>query len=293
MRYLLADGTIRPGVLVLPLAMPGVSAAQTSEPRRRRQRRNGGRACRGARPRCASRRRRLQRRAAATPAAPRQRAPASEREARPIGATIAASARRPVDAHGRSRARPARGRAKGRPVSAPRCRADRCRGRRGRHAVVVPVYYGSYWPWGFGGLGFGSYYGSYYGGFYDPFYRGYGYRYGGYGGTDTRSPSYDYPARRRASAEGQAARRPGVRRRLLRRRRRRLRRRRSSGCTSSRDRIGSKSGAWIRDRSRSTSRSGSTRRRTFEGELSGSVSSRSVDRLKSCGASTFRDAIAL
>ena len=49
---------------------------------------------------------------------------------------------------------------------------------------MVPVYYGSYWPWGFGGLGYGSYYGSYYGGFYDPWYGGgYGYPYGGYGYT--------------------------------------------------------------------------------------------------------------
>ena len=37
----------------------------------------------------------------------------------------------------------------------------------------MPVYYGSYWPWGFGGLGFGSYYGSYYDrGFYDPYSPG-------------------------------------------------------------------------------------------------------------------------
>jgi hypothetical protein len=36
--------------------------------------------------------------------------------------------------------------------------------------VFVPAgYYGGYWPWGFGGLGFGSYY---YGAF-DPYYGGY------------------------------------------------------------------------------------------------------------------------
>jgi hypothetical protein len=46
--------------------------------------------------------------------------------------------------------------------------------------VVVPVYYGSYWPWGFGGLGYGAYYGSY-GGFYDPWYGGIGYGSSGYG----------------------------------------------------------------------------------------------------------------
>ena len=53
--------------------------------------------------------------------------------------------------------------------------------------VVAPVYYGSYgsyWPWGFGGLGYGSYYGSYYGGFYRSVLavlQDYGYPYGGYG----------------------------------------------------------------------------------------------------------------
>jgi hypothetical protein len=47
--------------------------------------------------------------------------------------------------------------------------------------VAVPPYYGSYWPWGFGGLGFGfaSYYGGYYNALYDPWYGGYGYG-GGY-----------------------------------------------------------------------------------------------------------------
>jgi hypothetical protein len=46
-------------------------------------------------------------------------------------------------------------------------------------------YYGGYYPWGFGGLGFGY---GYYGGYYDPFdpygggYGGYGGGYGGYGG---------------------------------------------------------------------------------------------------------------
>ncbi len=43
----------------------------------------------------------------------------------------------------------------------------------------MPVYYGSYWPWGFGGLGYGAYYGIY-GGFYDPWYGGFGYPSGGY-----------------------------------------------------------------------------------------------------------------
>jgi hypothetical protein len=39
----------------------------------------------------------------------------------------------------------------------------------GRRVVLVPGgYYGSYYPWGYGGLGFGGYYG----GFYDPWYWG-------------------------------------------------------------------------------------------------------------------------
>ena len=51
--------------------------------------------------------------------------------------------------------------------------------RTGVTTVVVPVrHYGGFSPWGFGGLGFGSYYG----GFYDPF----GPWYGGYS-------SYYYP----------------------------------------------------------------------------------------------------
>jgi hypothetical protein len=49
----------------------------------------------------------------------------------------------------------------------------------------VPIYYGSYWPWAFGGLGFGSYYGGYYGRFYDPYPW-----YGVYG----NSPRYGYPS---------------------------------------------------------------------------------------------------
>jgi hypothetical protein len=55
------------------------------------------------------------------------------------------------------------------------------RPRTGPTTVFVPVnYYRGYWPWGYGGLGFGSYYGSYYGGFYDPYYPWYG-GYGQYG----------------------------------------------------------------------------------------------------------------
>ena len=41
---------------------------------------------------------------------------------------------------------------------------------RGGDIIVVPRnYYGGYYPWGFGGLGLGTYYGSY----YDPWYGGY------------------------------------------------------------------------------------------------------------------------
>jgi hypothetical protein len=54
--------------------------------------------------------------------------------------------------------------------------------------IEVPVYYGSYWPWGFGGLGFGSYYGGRYGSFYDPFYPWDG----GYGAYGYPSSSYGY-----------------------------------------------------------------------------------------------------
>ena len=46
-------------------------------------------------------------------------------------------------------------------------------------------YYGGYWPWGFGGIGFGSYYGAYFGGFWGPYYPWYGgypsFGYGYYG----------------------------------------------------------------------------------------------------------------
>jgi hypothetical protein len=58
-----------------------------------------------------------------------------------------------------------------------------------------------YSPWGFGGVGFGSYYGSFYDPyvFYDPFspwygsYRGYG-SYGSYGGYGYPAYGYGYPS---------------------------------------------------------------------------------------------------
>jgi hypothetical protein len=53
--------------------------------------------------------------------------------------------------------------------------------RSGGGRVYVPGYYGGYWPWAFGGLGFGyGYYGGYYGGYYDPYYPWYP-GYGPYG----------------------------------------------------------------------------------------------------------------
>jgi hypothetical protein len=76
------------------------------------------------------------------------------------------------------------------------------------NVVAPPVrYYRGYSPWGFGGVGFGSYYGSFYDPyvFYDPFspwYRGYGsnglygaYGYPSYGG-------YGYPSSYSTIADG-------------------------------------------------------------------------------------------
>jgi hypothetical protein len=57
-------------------------------------------------------------------------------------------------------------------------------GRNGGGIYVPGGYYGGYYPYGYGGLGFGSYYG-YYDPWFDPFYGGFGgYGYGGsgYGG---------------------------------------------------------------------------------------------------------------
>jgi len=75
--------------------------------------------------------------------------------------------------------------------------------------VSPPVrYYRSYSPWGFGGVGFGSYYGSFYDPyvFYDPFspwYRGYGnYGYGPYGYPSYGYSGYGYPSSYSAFADG-------------------------------------------------------------------------------------------
>ena len=56
-----------------------------------------------------------------------------------------------------------------------------------RSGIFVPGYYRGYYPWGFGGLGFGGYYGGYYdpfGGYYDP--------YGGYQGYPRSSDTFGY-----------------------------------------------------------------------------------------------------
>ena len=55
-------------------------------------------------------------------------------------------------------------------------------GGRATGGIYLPTgYYGGYYPYGYGGLGFGSYYG-YNDPWYDPFYGGFGgYGYGGYG----------------------------------------------------------------------------------------------------------------
>jgi len=59
-------------------------------------------------------------------------------------------------------------------------------------AIIVPGYYGGYFPWGFGGLGFAAYYGGYYGG-YDPYgFGGWLDPYGGeYGGGYTQYPQHE------------------------------------------------------------------------------------------------------
>jgi hypothetical protein len=64
-------------------------------------------------------------------------------------------------------------------------------------AIVVPGYYGGYFPWGFGGLGFASYYGGYYGGgYYDPYgFGGMGPDPYGYGDSDDAGGLGQYPQR--------------------------------------------------------------------------------------------------
>jgi len=67
----------------------------------------------------------------------------------------------------------------------------------GGGGVSAPGYYGGYFPWGFGGLGFGyGYYGGYYDP-YDPYGGGYG---GGYGGYDPYGGGYPDPGTQSGSA---------------------------------------------------------------------------------------------
>jgi hypothetical protein len=66
----------------------------------------------------------------------------------------------------------------------------------GGGAIIVPGYYGGYFPWGFGGIGFAGYYGGYYdpfGGWGDPYYGGFDDQGGGFGQP---SRSYDEGALR-------------------------------------------------------------------------------------------------
>jgi hypothetical protein len=75
-----------------------------------------------------------------------------------------------------------------------------------RVTVVAPSvrYYRGYSPWGFGGVGFGSYYGSFYDPyvFYDPFSPWYG-SYGRYGGYGYPPYGYGYPSSYSYPADGE------------------------------------------------------------------------------------------
>jgi hypothetical protein len=72
--------------------------------------------------------------------------------------------------------------------------------------VVTPSvrYYRGYSPWGFGGVGFGSYYGSFYDPyvFYDPYAPWYG-RYGGYSGYGYSRYGRGYPSIYSYPADGE------------------------------------------------------------------------------------------
>ena len=75
-----------------------------------------------------------------------------------------------------------------------------------RVTVVTPPvqYYRGYSPWGFGGVGFGSYYGSFYDPyvFYDPFSPWYG-SYGRYGSYGYPPYGYGYPSSYSIPADGE------------------------------------------------------------------------------------------
>src|SRR5688572_893705 len=175
MRYLVAaSGRFVLALLVLVLAVPEISAGQ---PRTRSGGDSeGGRAI----PRTEGPSR--------TPAPAREPAPTRE----PTPAPAPAPAAEPSPAPRRTPSAEASGRQTTPRTTGARPREDRPtvgtavprgsvpRPPRNDRPVVVPVYYGSYWPWGFGGLGYGSYYGSHYGGygssyggFFDSYSRGY------------------------------------------------------------------------------------------------------------------------
>jgi hypothetical protein len=83
--------------------------------------------------------------------------------------------RAPITSEGSSRPRedrPPVGRAIPRPAESPGAP-----GSSGSSAIST-VYYGGYYPWGYGGLGLGGYYGWYDPWWYDPYYYGGGYGYG-------------------------------------------------------------------------------------------------------------------
>jgi PEGA domain-containing protein len=144
------------------------------------------------------------------PSATRGRAPSADSSA-PRSAAVPRSAGRPVAPESGSPATSAS------PASSFASQSSGARPREGRPAVgtavprgsvsgprppiyVQPVYhypyYGGYWPWGFGGIGFGSYYGAYFGGFWGPYYPWYGgypwFGSGYYGGYYGYPASYTY-----------------------------------------------------------------------------------------------------
>lgn len=142
-------------------------------------------------------------------AIPRNEAPAPPPSAAPAPAPAASPANEPSQAVRRTTQRTVEATGSGSTRSAQQNRGARPRDGRPVVGTAVPrgrvppprvtvaappaQHYGGYWPWGFSGVGFGSYYGSFYDPyvFYDPYspwYRSYG-SYGSYG----RYGAYGYP----------------------------------------------------------------------------------------------------
>jgi hypothetical protein len=172
-------------VVCAVLGLPGTSAAQA----RNRDANDSGGGTSQAVPRGSV--------AAPAPApapAPPSQPSGSNAGSAPAGARTAPRNSAPADNDSRSSgegARPREGRAT---VGTAVPRGSVARPPRPNYPVVAPpIYYGNYWPWGFGGIGFGGYYGSFYGGYYDPFYSVYG-SYGGYGYPGYGYPGSAYPA---------------------------------------------------------------------------------------------------